>query len=96
MADRFVEAEGDLAEREVMADLAIWPVSYMVSANTLEGALEQRVGPGTTRRSWPYLAPHGLPGDRDLPDPPPDQRPVEARPYAVANARTPASPRSGP
>lgn len=57
MADRFVEVKG-LAEREVMADLAIWPVSYMISANTLEGLsaeLERN-----DQAVLAYLASHGF------------------------------------
>jgi uncharacterized protein len=59
MADRFVEVKG-LAEREVMADLAIWPVSYMVSANTLDGLsteLERN-----DQAVLAYLASHGFEG----------------------------------
>jgi len=59
MADRFVEVKG-LAEREVMADLAIWHVSYMVSANTLDGLsteLERN-----DQAVLAYLASHGFEG----------------------------------
>lgn len=57
MADRFVEVKG-LAEREVMADLAIWPVSYMVSANTLEGLSAEL--DRNDQAVLAYLASHGF------------------------------------
>ncbi len=40
LADRFVEVKG-FAEREVPADLAIWPVSYQLAANSLGELREQ-------------------------------------------------------
>ena len=66
-ADRFVEVKG-LAEREVMADLAIWPVSYMVSANTLDGLsteLERN-----DEAVLAYLASHGFEGSEISRTPP--------------------------
>lgn len=67
MADRFVEVKG-LAEREVMADLAIWPVSYMVTANTLEGLsaeLERN-----DRAVLAYMESHGFPAGEISRNPP--------------------------
>lgn len=58
MADRFVEVKG-LAEREVMADLAIWPVSYMVTANTLEEL--SRELECNDRAILAFLESHGFP-----------------------------------
>jgi len=58
MADRFVEVKG-LAEREVMADLAIWPVSYMVTANTLEEL--SRELERNDRAILAFLESHGFP-----------------------------------
>lgn len=38
--DRFVEVKG-LSEREVQADLAIWPITYSLSAESLDALREQ-------------------------------------------------------
>jgi uncharacterized protein len=57
MADRFVEVKG-LAEREVMSDLAIWPVSYTVTANTL-GELSAEVV-RNDQAVLAFLASHGF------------------------------------
>lgn len=39
LADRFVEVKG-FAEREVMADLAIWPIQYQLAGRSLEEVRE--------------------------------------------------------
>lgn len=67
MADRFVEVKG-LAEREVMADLAIWPVSYMVSANTLEELSSEL--DRNDQAVLAYLASHGFEGSEISRTPP--------------------------
>jgi hypothetical protein len=91
MADRFVEVKG-LAEREVMADLAIWPVSYMVSANTLEGL--SRELDRNDQAVLAYLASHGFQGS-EISRTPPGSTTSGARPTG-RSVRTPASRRSGP
>jgi hypothetical protein len=67
MADRLVEVKG-LAEREVMADLAIWPVSYMVSANSLEGLSSELER--NDQAVLTFLASHGFEGSEISRTPP--------------------------
>jgi hypothetical protein len=55
--DRFVEVKG-LAEREVAADLALWPLRYAVSAEALADAQTQITT--STRQVLEFLARHGI------------------------------------
>jgi hypothetical protein len=55
--DRFVEVKG-LAEREVAADLALWPLRYAVSAEVLADAQAQITT--STRLVREFLARHGI------------------------------------
>ena len=55
--DRFVEVKG-LAEREVTADLALWPLRYAVSANELADAQAQITR--STELIRMFLARHGI------------------------------------
>lgn len=55
--DRYVEVKG-LAEREVTADLALWPLRYAVSADVLADAQAQITR--STQQVLEFLARHGI------------------------------------
>ena len=55
--DRFVEVKG-LAEQEVTADLALWPLRYAVSADDLAAAQAQMTG--STQQILAFLGRHGI------------------------------------
>jgi hypothetical protein len=55
--DRFVEVKG-LAEQEVTADLALWPLRYAVSADDLATAQSQITR--STQQIREFLATHGI------------------------------------
>jgi uncharacterized protein len=56
-ADRYVEVKG-LAEREVTADLALWPLRYLSTGNDLSVAQEGLTR--STRHVFTFLARHGV------------------------------------
>ena len=56
-ADRYVEVKG-LAEREVTADLALWPLRFVVSANELTAAQAQMTR--STELVMEFLKRHGI------------------------------------
>jgi len=81
--DRYVTVKG-LAEQEVAADLAIWPISFTVTADSLsdlQAQLEASVDTITA-----YLKLHGF-GDRDLTRSPP--RITDFYAQAYGNSRPP-------
>lgn len=55
--DRFVEVKG-LAEQEVTADLALWPLRYAVSADDLAAAQAQMTS--STQQILAFLGRHGI------------------------------------
>jgi hypothetical protein len=55
--DRFVEVKG-LAEQEVTADLALWPLRYAVSADDLAAAQAQMIA--STQQILAFLGRHGI------------------------------------
>jgi hypothetical protein len=56
-SDRYVEVKG-LAERDVTADLALWPLRYISTGNDL--ALAQAGVTRSTRQVFAFLARHGI------------------------------------
>ena len=65
--DRFVEVKG-FAERDVAADLAVWPITYQVSAPDL-AALQQRID-RADEAVVAFLKLHGFSSDDIRPAPP--------------------------
>jgi hypothetical protein len=55
--DRFVEVKG-LAEREVTADLALWPLRYVTTGNDL-GVAQAQIG-RSTQQILTFLGRHGI------------------------------------
>lgn len=55
--DRFVEVKG-LAEREVTADLALWPLRYVTTGNDLSAAQAQITG--STKQVLTFLSRQGI------------------------------------
>jgi uncharacterized protein len=58
--DRFVTVKG-VAEREVKADLALWPMRFVATSNQLAEA-QQKIG-SDTDTVLTFLAANGVPGD---------------------------------
>jgi hypothetical protein len=56
-ADRYVEVKG-LAEREVTADLALWPLRYVTTGDDLSVAQAQTTR--STRQVFTFLSRHGI------------------------------------
>lgn len=75
--DRYVTVKG-LAEREVAADLAIWPISFSVTADSLEGLQNELESAADTIIAYVKL--HGFSND-DLTQAPPRITDFFAQPY---------------
>jgi hypothetical protein len=73
-SDRYVEVKG-LAEREVIADLALWPLRYAVSADDLGAAQADLTR--STERILEFLKKHGI-----------DRSATELQNLQVADANT--------
>ena len=81
ISDRYVEVKG-LAEREVAADLAIWPIAYQLSANSLDelrDAIEDADEAATA-----FLKLRGFSDEEITPNPP---RITDQWLYSVENQR---------
>lgn len=81
LADRYVEVKG-LAEREVPADLAIWPVTYNLAADSLEN-LESELA-RTDEAVIAFLKLHGF-GDGEISRTPPRITDYLAQGYNAGN-----------